>query len=433
VRDLAVFGTKTTLFGQLGFRNQVQFGQTHRYGLDWLMDLGARDTHLRFGADQVYAVSGKRTISPNVSLRMPFFGDQTIQVRYSREPDNHFFQLELTGPLIRRREVEQGRNGETLLIRKSDLKGRVFFDTNNDGRYEEAVDRVVTGVMLSLDETDRVLSDDHGEFRFAEVAPGAHRVKVDLAGVPADLVLAEGSERTVAVTPYRENVQNFRVLQMGRVVGKVTYYDYNDGPQNPILRALPDARVLVGSNLDTYTETNGVYIAGDLIPGEYTLMVDPATVPEGYVVNPETVTVIVKPGQTDESAHFLLSLPPRPVIERKLPVQEVGVKPAHTPESINISKEIPTTSRPVGRQDAEVELELPRTESFDAEVIEAFHEIVKPIMAAIGIILESKEPKPARREIERDGSELANPQAHIIVDTVQEIVQPILAEVGGSL
>lgn len=323
VQDLMLLGARRTPWGHFSLENQIQFGQTHRYGFDWLVNLGPRDAHLQFGADYRTSISGSRTTSPRVSLRLPFLGGHSLQLKYNREPGNHLLQIGVAGPVIRQRDLERSKGGESLVVRPSNLKGRVYFDTNNDGRFDESTDRPVAGLTLWLDGAIRALTDALGAFRFSQIEPGAHRLKADLAGVPADLVLAENAERTVAVIPYRENVQDFRVIRTGRIVGKVTTIDYDEGTDSPVERPLPDVRIIVGPNLDTYTETDGLFIAGDLMPGEYSLRIDPATIPEGYVSRPESISISMNPGRSDESARFHVSRAPRSIVERELPPQDI--------------------------------------------------------------------------------------------------------------
>jgi hypothetical protein len=185
------------------------------------------------------------------------------------------------------------------------------------------VDKPVAALTLWLDDATKVATDADGMYRFTQVQPGAHHLRAELSGLAADLAMADQLKRTVAVTPYRENLQNFRVLRMGRITGKVTYLDYED-PQNPVERPLPDAQIIVGPTIDTYTDTNGLFIAGDLVPGDYKLMVDPSVIPAGYVSKTAFLTIAVKPGQADDSARFLLTRAPRAVIEKNLPTQDVS-------------------------------------------------------------------------------------------------------------
>ena len=80
------------------------------------------------------------------------------------------------GPLIDGRKVERSSNGANLVVRPSNLKGRVYFDTDNNGRYEGSIDRPLSGLRLSLGGV-ATWTDADGMFHFKQVAPGAHRLR----------------------------------------------------------------------------------------------------------------------------------------------------------------------------------------------------------------------------------------------------------------
>ena len=172
----------------------------------------------------------------------------------------------------------------------------------------------LASVPVSLSRDRKTTTDRQGEFRFESVSPGAHTVSTELAGIPAEYVLAETSERTIAIMPGDGNVYNLRVVKMGRILGRVTYLDVSQGDDHPVMRPLTDARITVGA-LDTYTESNGLFVAGDLPPAVYEIRVDPNTIPKGYVSTPEMVQITVNPGQTVENVQFTVAPRPRVVIE----------------------------------------------------------------------------------------------------------------------
>ena len=181
-----------------------------------------------------------------------------------------------------------------------------------------ALDTPIAEVPVWLD-NQPVKTDAEGQFRFDGVSPGAHTVRAELAGVPADFVFADIPERTIAVVPYRENTLYFRVAKAGRVMGTVTYLDYSSDPDKGVERPLPDVRIVAGSERDTFSEANGGFLLGDLTPGTYELRLDPASLPANYVPSPSVVTVNVAPGESLQNVQFKLIIPPRPVIERRLP------------------------------------------------------------------------------------------------------------------
>jgi hypothetical protein len=69
---------------------------------------------------------------------------------------------------------------------------------------------------------------------------------------------------------------------------------------------------------------DGRFVLGDLPPGRYTLQIDPTTVPQGYVAEPTAITVDVRCSET-AAAKFLLSVPPKPVLQFDAPEQHLNV------------------------------------------------------------------------------------------------------------
>jgi hypothetical protein len=78
-------------------------------------------------------------------------------------------------------------------------------------------------------------------------------------------------------------------------------------------------RIVGNGDRDTFSESNGSFLLGDIIPGSYELKLDPATLPEHYLPTPEFIRVHVGPGETVQNIRFHLAVPPRSVIERRVP------------------------------------------------------------------------------------------------------------------
>jgi hypothetical protein len=227
-------------------------------------------------------------------------------------------QFQFAGSTRRGREVIRDSMGQAALAVATPLLGRVYLDADLDGSFQPAIDTPIAEVPVWLDE-QAAKTDFQGLFRFDGVSPGAHTIRAELAGVPADFVFADIPERTIAVVPYRENVLYFRVARAGRVMGAVTYMDYAGGPDKEVERPLPDVRIVAGNDRDAFSEANGSFLLGDLTPGTYELRLDPETLPAGYVASPDVVTVTVMPGENLQNVRFQLTMPPRPIIEKRLP------------------------------------------------------------------------------------------------------------------
>lgn len=119
----------------------------------------------------------------------------------------------------------------------------------------------------------------------------------------------------MAVMPYRSNRQDFRAIRTGKIQGTVTIATLDDAGQE-MVKPFPDARILATGNRDTFSESDGAFVLGDLPPGTYQLRLDPASVPGSFVCHPAMQTVEVKSGKISSDVNFRLA---RPVIVRSAP------------------------------------------------------------------------------------------------------------------
>jgi len=320
-------------YGRFSFRDQVQLGDNQRVGGDWYLPLGKGESFLRFGMDRVTGRDITPQLMPVVGLRIPLPRGQSLQLTYMGDRNTHMLQFELGGPLVRHREMARNTLDIPTMIVQTPLAGRVYFDSDVNNDFTPDRDKPVADVRVWLDDKP-AFTDAQGMFRFEQVAPGAHRLRAELAGIPAGFVFSGPAERTIAVVPYRVNSQDFRIIQTARVSGRVLYMDYRSGADSPVERPFPDAHIIAGNDLDSFSETNGSFLIGDMTPGSYQLRVDSTTIPAGYVAQPSLLTVEARAGNTLSDVVFRLVVPPKPVIEKALPPQEVQFSgPAPTPGS----------------------------------------------------------------------------------------------------
>ncbi len=189
----------------------------------------------------------------------------------------------------------------------------MYLDSDSDGKFDASVDRPISGVVVWLDDSKFAKTDSQGFYKFDQVEPGAHQIRSDIAAVPADMTFAGAGDRTVSVAPYRNNVQDLRLLKTGRVAGKIMYMDYSD-IDNPVERPLPDARIIATERFDTFSEVDGHFLLGDLPSGDYSFRIDPGTIPAKYAPKQSVLSVNLKAGQTVSGILFELVVPPKPVI-----------------------------------------------------------------------------------------------------------------------
>jgi hypothetical protein len=317
----AVFAIDFKSRGRITVSDQWQMSSSHRFGLDWQLDLPKNNSFIRLGIDRLSEINTSASYHPMVGLRLPLPNGHSLQLTYLADRETKTFRVEIGGRLIRGPERTSPADGPHSIVQLTRISGRVFLDTNMNRTFDETVDRPVASVQIWLDGTQAATSDARGLFRFEQVTPGAHTVNASLEGLPADMVFAEVPEKTVAVLSYRENLLNFSVLRTGRITGRVTCLEYRDASETPVERALPDVRIVASPRYDALSEINGMFLLGDLPPGNYELKLDRATLPAGYVAKTDPIRVVVKPGETATGVAFQLAIPPKPIIQKILSPQ----------------------------------------------------------------------------------------------------------------
>jgi len=255
---------------------------------------------------------------------LPLPGKNSVLLTFTREGRSKMLQLEFGGHVDRHREFMPDDLSHGIAVVRARISGRVYLDSDFNAEFNARVDTPVPEIAVWLDDDKVVRTDGQGMFRFDDVVTNAHKIRASLNGVPADLVFADLAERTTAVVPYGQNVVNFRLVKAGRITGLVNYLDNASDASRPLERAAADVRIIASGDHDTFSEVNGNFLLSDLPPGNYELHLDSETIPQSYVSKPATVAVEVKPGKASENVKFELVIPPRPVIEKSLPVQQGG-------------------------------------------------------------------------------------------------------------
>jgi hypothetical protein len=298
-------------YGRFSMHFQSQFHMNQRYGGDWYLKLGDKDGFLRLGVDRLRILhGGGEGFLPLIGVRLPLPHNQVLEVTYIRDISSQFLQFQIGGKLLRPREILRDSRGVPRINARTTILGRVYVD---DG------DRGVADTEVWLDQGTVTRTDAHGLYRFDGVEPGGHTVRAEIAGIPAGYVFAGSGQTTIAAVPNRENRADFRVIRTGHIEGRVTYLDYSADADNPRELPFPDAHLILTGDGDTFTESNGNFVVGDLTPGRYEVRVDPASIPAGYLSQPASITVTVEPGGHPPTVRFRLVVPPKPVIQIRPP------------------------------------------------------------------------------------------------------------------
>ncbi len=282
-------------FGRFGFHDQVQFENSHNYGPDWTLQVGSKGAYFSAGLDRQTAQGQRAIIAPVAAFNIPLPWKQSLRFSYLSMRGSRIIQFEIGGPIIRRRELVSV-NSQMAIVVQSSLTGQVYRDVDLDGKFTSGVDRPIAQLKVTLDDDTATTTDSAGYFRFDGLNPGTHRVRAEIATLPASFIFAN-DDSFVAILPYRANRRDFLAIPTGQIQGTVSLITL-DETGTEVAQVFPDARILATGNRDTFSEGDGAFVLGDLPPGQYQLRLDPAVVPPSFVPRPAMQTVQVKPGQT---------------------------------------------------------------------------------------------------------------------------------------
>ena len=172
-----------------------------------------------------------------------------------------------------------------------DLNGNGLFDAGEPGI--DGVDLTLTSPVLGAPIT--TTTSGGGNYLFSGLEPGPYTVTLDTATLPTGYALSTGGN---TITQAIVSGTNFLDADFGADttadIGDFIFHDLNaDGSWDSGEPALAGVEVtLTGGGLvipltDT-TDATGNYLFADLDPGSYTVTVDTATLPAGYVVTAGT-------------------------------------------------------------------------------------------------------------------------------------------------
>lgn len=238
----------------------------------------------------------------SANLRLP--RRNSLQVSYFQNGAGTTLLFSLRGSLFKKRAAENAFNAPVSEINSyGSFSGRVYQDINLNGKFDAGVDKPQANVKVRVDGNRYIESDANGFFKIEGVKTGEHRIYLDLLSVRADLTLLDGAEQRATLVSGRDSVVDFRLVRTGRITG-VVWLDANEnGKFDAGEETLSDVRV-AGSGRDTLTDSNGVFVIGDLPPGEHTIFVDEKTLPEKMKSALTPISVKVLAGRESGEANF---------------------------------------------------------------------------------------------------------------------------------
>ena len=195
----------------------------------------------------------------------------------------------------------------------SGLKGRVFYDRNSNGRYDEG-EPPLQGATVLLNDSIKVKTDANGGYSFYFMKPGEYELGLETAKLPAyfDVKSVNLELRNLRTMEF-----DIPVIKMSSINGYV-FEDYNsNGIREPEEPGIPRIYVkLRNTDRYTYTDNNGYYIFSNLAPGNY--IVEVPQLPEGYQFSiPGIINYVsVKDIKADYTVDFGITKESKPVREK---------------------------------------------------------------------------------------------------------------------
>jgi hypothetical protein len=261
---------------------------------------------LSFTAGGGYTRSASSGISTfervSASISLPRYSQ--LQVNLYQTKGGPTILVSLKGSAFRKRDPQAYLQSSTAEIRKlGSFEGRVYQDTDLNGRFDAGVDKPQAGVKVRIDGNRYVVSDDNGQYRFESITAGDHRVYLDLLSIRADLTLLDDANADSMLLPGRSQTVDFRLVRTGRVTGRVWLDANENGVFDTGELTLGDVLIQCAGK-DTLTDNDGYFVIGDLPPGEHKINIDAGSIPAKTQVASKSIIVRVYPGRSSQDVHL---------------------------------------------------------------------------------------------------------------------------------
>lgn len=199
-----------------------------------------------------------------------------------------------------------------FLVTKGRITGRVFVDEDGNGVFSDT-DRGLSGVVVTTGQS-KVSTGEDGTFRFPPFAPGEY--SLNLSHLPLGAVLP--APATVALQAGQTARVDLALTPVLIVSGTLFNDDDKDGILDSGEGGFAQVRIILtdplGRTNEAYTDLHGGFTFTNVLPGTYTVTVDPATLPERFTfTTPETVTIAVT-SESSPSVHLGGYIKPKQVV-----------------------------------------------------------------------------------------------------------------------
>jgi hypothetical protein len=138
------------------------------------------------------------------------------------------------------------------------------------------------GIGISVDGVQSVMTAPDGHYSIGRLTPGAHTIEIVQSSVPSTVAFLSDTKKTVTVSAGTSTPLDFNATPLGSISGNVMAptdggFGSLVGLHNVYVVAEPGEHAVI-------TDDDGSYVMDNMPPGQYTLTVDPDTIPEGLSV-----------------------------------------------------------------------------------------------------------------------------------------------------
>lgn len=247
-------------------------------------DLGLRSD---FGIDIFGIDFGVRS-----KIGKEFYGDKVwnFSVSFSAGTARRF-QFDLPVPIIKT---------------KGQLVGDIFIDKNGNGIRD--VDEQGIPQILILLENEDAITDEDGRFEFSAMEPGEYSFSVNISNLPAYLTLKGKIPKTILIQKGIVNSIEIPVTSVCSITGSV-YLDVNSNEKFDFEeKGVSTIRLIIRNEenqvWEVYSDRDGRFNATDLLPGIYTIKIDPAWLPKRTLSGKKEWTVILTADEPNKNVNI---------------------------------------------------------------------------------------------------------------------------------
>jgi SdrD B-like protein len=180
------------------------------------------------------------------------------------------------------------------------VEGRVFRDNNVNGAYNLGEQGLV-GIQVRLDDGQIAETDEQGRYKFSDVTQGEHTVSFSLTQFAAPVRMTTKNQAAIDLLRQKIAIVDFGIVDFARVTGSIFNDLHLDGSRQPDAKGLASVHLMLDDGKRQRTivaQENGDFELDDVVPGDYMMSVDRATLPANYTLAQDSFTLHVAPVST---------------------------------------------------------------------------------------------------------------------------------------